>query len=80
MNEQGQRYVSFLLRLWRVEDRGKPAWRASLEGPGDGDHLGFTSIDDLCAFLRWEASLPPSSPPTQPTEQNDPTTGKGEPK
>ena len=80
MDEQRQGYVSFLLRLWRVEDRGKSGWRASLEEPGGGDRLGFASIDNLCAFLRWEANLPPNSPRTQPTEQNDPTTEKGEPK
>ena len=76
MDERGRRYISFLLRLWQVEDRGKPGWRSSLEGPGDGDRLVFASIDELCAFLRWEAGLPPSSP----TERNDPTTEKGDSK
>ena len=64
MDEGRRRYISYLLRLWRIEDRGKPSWRASLEDPGSGDRLGFAGIDDLCAFLRWEADQPPSSPPT----------------
>lgn len=43
-------HVSYLLRLWLVEDDGL-TWRASLESPGNGERHGFTSLDRLFAFL-----------------------------
>ncbi len=46
-------YLSYLLRLWLVEDDG-PVWRASLEAPGHAERHGFTSLDALCAFLTAE--------------------------
>ncbi len=46
-------YLSYLLRLWLVED-GRLVWRASLEAPGRAERHGFTTLDDLVAFLRAE--------------------------
>jgi hypothetical protein len=62
MDEQRRHRISYLLHLWQVENRDKPGWRASLEALG-GERLAFASIDELCAYLRWEAGLPPRSPP-----------------
>lgn len=45
------RYVSYLLRLWETTDGEEHAWRASLECPGTGDRLGFTTVEALFAFL-----------------------------
>ena len=73
MDEQRRRSISYLLRLWQVENRDEPGWRASLEALG-GERLAFASIDELCAYLRWEAGLPPRSP----SERNDSATGKGD--
>jgi hypothetical protein len=67
MDEQGRRSISYLLRLWRVEGSDEPGWRASLEALG-GERLAFVSIDELFAYLHWQAGLPPRSAP----EWNDP--------
>ena len=50
-------YLSYLLRLWRVngdEDQSetyKPVWRASLEDPETGKQQGFGSLEDLFDYL-----------------------------
>jgi hypothetical protein len=47
----GQRpYFSYLLRLWLVEGDG-PVWRASLENPSTTERHGFTTLEQLIAFL-----------------------------
>ena len=50
--EDGQRYYSYLLRVWLAGDRDQPHWRASLEDTHTGERRGFASLDDLFAFLR----------------------------
>ena len=51
-------YVSYLLRLWRVDDDDGPpspekaVWRASLEDPNTRERRAFASLDDLFDFLR----------------------------
>jgi hypothetical protein len=44
-------YLAYLLRLWRVNDDGKPVWRASLESPHTGERHGFANLEMLFAFL-----------------------------
>ena len=56
MDEQGRHSISFLLRLWQAGKGDDLEWRASLETL-DGDRLAFASIDDLCVYLRRQASL-----------------------
>ncbi len=46
-------YLSYLLRLWLVDDGG-PAWRASLENPHTAERHGFVALEDLCAYLQAE--------------------------
>jgi hypothetical protein len=46
-------YRSYLLRLWRVGPE-EAVWRASLESPHTGEHIGFASLEDLFAFLEKE--------------------------
>ena len=48
-------YLSYLLRLWMVEDDG-PAWRASLENPSTAERHGFATLDQLAAFLVAETN------------------------
>ncbi len=43
-------YLSYLLRLWLVEDDG-PVWRASLENPHTVERHGFATLEELVAFL-----------------------------
>lgn len=49
-------YLSFLLRLWRVSVAGKPAWRVSLQRPGEAEKQAFEDLDEMVAFLRAEAA------------------------
>jgi len=53
-------YLSFLLRLWRVNGGDKQTgvgvaiWRASIENPLTGERRGFASLDALFVFLRQQ--------------------------
>jgi hypothetical protein len=51
MSDESPRYLAYMLRLWRVEAEGGPAWRASLESPHSGERVGFGSLEALFAFL-----------------------------
>ena len=44
-------YLSFLLRLRRVDNAGKPVWRISAEVPGCPENRHFKSLEDLCIYL-----------------------------
>jgi hypothetical protein len=44
-------YLAYLLRLWRVNDDGKPVWRASLESPHTGERHGFANLE--CCSRSW---------------------------
>lgn len=52
-------YRSYLLRLWRVSDDERPAWRAVLKSSRTGEEVGFGSLDALFRYLRSEAGLEP---------------------
>ena len=56
MNKEERRYISFLLRLWVVEDKGDGVWRASLESSHTDERWGFASLDELFAFLRQQTA------------------------
>jgi hypothetical protein len=47
-------YLSYLLRVWRVEVKERTIWRASLECPHTGERLGFAGLEALCRHLRAE--------------------------
>jgi hypothetical protein len=61
-------YLSYLLRLWRVENHGEvpgageAIWRASLESARTGEKRTFASLDDLLDFLREQTGRFPSRP------------------
>ncbi len=44
-------YQAFLLRLWRVKEDGQLAWRVSLEQVDSGEKHGFSSLEELFAFI-----------------------------
>ncbi|MCC7362124.1 MAG: hypothetical protein IT317_21750 [Anaerolineales bacterium] len=44
------RYHTFLLGLWN-EAGSAPAWRCSLENPHTGERWGFSTMEELAAFL-----------------------------
>jgi hypothetical protein len=47
-------YLSYLLRIWRVEVRQRALWRASLECPHTGEKLGFADLEALHRYLQRE--------------------------
>ncbi len=51
MTDEQPRYLSYLLRLWRVKVDGEFAWRASLESSNTGERQGFADLESLFAFL-----------------------------
>ena len=57
MREEKQRYLSFLLRLWPVKEKGDKVWRASLESSHTGERWGFATLDELCASLRQQTAV-----------------------
>jgi len=57
MNQNRQRYVSYVLRLWQVTIEGQPVWRASLESALTGERRGFANLEDLFEFLREETAV-----------------------
>jgi hypothetical protein len=59
MSKEQPDYLSYLLRLWRDIHRGEgqAVWHASLESSLTGKRQGFSSLDDLFAFLRQETRV-----------------------
>lgn len=50
-------YLSYLLRLWRVNDEEEAVWRASLESVDTGERKGFAGLEALFAFLREQTGV-----------------------
>lgn len=57
MSEEKQRYHSFLLRLWQVQENEHTVWRASLESSHTGERWGFADVDALCEFLYEQTAI-----------------------
>ena len=55
--EEPRRYLAYLLRLWKTDEEVGSIWRASLESPHSGEHLGFTDLKALFAFLEEETGF-----------------------
>jgi hypothetical protein len=67
MDKEKSDYLSYLLRLWRVENHEAPSadkavWRASLESARTGERKTFASLDDLVDFLRELTGRSPARP------------------
>ena len=56
MGEQGQRTISYLLRLWQTGADGEQVWRASLESARTGQRQGFDSLQTLFDFLQEQTT------------------------
>jgi hypothetical protein len=56
-----RRYLSYLLRLWRVGAAEGPTWRASLKSLHNGEQVGFASLGDLFRFLRTQIGTMPGA-------------------
>ena len=57
MSEEKQRYLSYLLRLWPVQEHEQTVWRASLENSQTGVRCGFTNLAALFNFLRQQTAV-----------------------
>jgi hypothetical protein len=59
MFEKPPRYYTFILRFWeeRNETTAEPIWRYSLHDPENDVRYGFTSLEELTAFLQKRVSL-----------------------
>jgi hypothetical protein len=44
-------YASYLLRLWKSNERGNATWRASLESTAEGRRYNFAHVGALITFL-----------------------------
>ena len=44
-------HISFLLRMWCVDETGRSNWRASLEMPETGERIGFANLEQLFIYL-----------------------------
>jgi hypothetical protein len=53
--ENGQRYFSFILRMWLAGDTDQPQWHASLEDTRTGERRGFANLAALCEYLNQQA-------------------------
>ena len=51
MNKTSQLYLSYLLRLWRVESEKGPIWRASLQSPHTAERMNFNDLSALYSYL-----------------------------
>jgi len=76
--ERHPNYASYLLRMWKAEEQGRPAWLASLENALTGERRNFASLAALVQFLQDQFGGPAGSSqknelPTKPRE------GLGEP-
>lgn len=45
-------YVSYLLRIWELENRDPRQYLASLEKPGSHELKNFTDLEELFDFLK----------------------------
>lgn len=50
-NTEKPQHISFLLRMWRVDESGCSSWRASLEMPETGKRIGFANLEQLFIYL-----------------------------
>jgi hypothetical protein len=51
LDNQRPGYLAYLLRIWRVEERGEIRWHAVLERPGDGKRFAFPTLEAAFGFL-----------------------------
>jgi len=56
------RYLSYLVRLWRVSQSDDAGWHASIENPHSGVRQAFANLELLFAFLREQTSHPAETP------------------
>jgi hypothetical protein len=51
-------YLTYLIRLWRVETEDGPIWRVVLEDPHSAERRGFANLAELYRFLAERTGTP----------------------
>ncbi len=49
-------YLSYLLRLWQVNQDGESVWHASLQDSRTGEKYGFARLELLFGFIQKQVS------------------------
>ena len=57
METRAPTYLSFMLRLYRVDDEEEPLWRMSLESSLTRERVVFASLRGLFAFLQQQMGM-----------------------
>ena len=57
MSSEQSDYLSYLLRLWREDDKGPANWQASLESALTGKRYVFPNLIELFAFLQRQTVM-----------------------
>jgi hypothetical protein len=65
VSDERERYISYLLRLWKTTSGDKVFWRTSLENSQTGERQGFASLDALLNYLQQQ-----TEPETEPKEHD----------
>jgi hypothetical protein len=56
MAQERPDYLSYLLRLWRAQEKGRDVWRASLQSPQSGEQVRFATLEALIDYLRQQTA------------------------
>ncbi|MFO7539373.1 MAG: hypothetical protein R6X32_15135 [Chloroflexota bacterium] len=69
MFEKPPRYYTFILRFWEEREGANAAatWRYSLHDPENDVRYGFTSLEELTAFLQKRSTPADADPPPPAT-------------
>jgi hypothetical protein len=60
MPQERRPYIAYLLRVWQVEGKEGPSWRASVEEAHTGERQGFASLEELFDFVREQTGAVPN--------------------
>jgi hypothetical protein len=55
MTKERRPYMAYLLRVWQIQGKEGPSWRASVEEAHTGERHGFASLEELFDFVREQA-------------------------
>ncbi|RPI32889.1 MAG: hypothetical protein EHM70_07715 [Chloroflexota bacterium] len=70
MSRKPRIYISFLLRMWQVQEADRLVWRAMLDNPHTGAQYFFASLPRLYQFLLSGGTALEASDP-QPGQPED---------
>ena len=72
MDNQDEKYLSYMLRLWQAMSEAGSSWRASLEDPRTGERQGFADLQGLFGFLTTRTDESTGRPQAEGNHQAPP--------